>query len=313
MTNGDLPNPARVPAFPPDFFYPYRRPAGAPLHNPHFPMAISAQDVKKLREMTGVGMMDCKKALVESEGDFDTAVEILRKKGQKVAAKRADRDATEGVIATAASSDGRTAVMVEVNSETDFVARNDAFTGYADKIAKLILDQQPADLDALNALDFEGGRTVGDSQVDMTGKIGEKISVRRFALVEAAGGKVVEYVHPGAQLGVLVETAGSGDADTAGRDVAMQVAALNPMATTRDDVDEETQQKEMEIGREQARAEGKPEQILDRIATGKLERYFKDNVLVEQPFVKDSSMTVKEMLKQQNVEVKRFVRFALGA
>ena len=275
--------------------------------------AISAKDVKKLREMTGVGMMDCKKALVEADGDFDTAVEILRKKGQKVAAKRADRDATEGVIATAASDDGATAVIVEVNSETDFVARNDDFTGFADKIAQLILKEQPADLDALNALAFEGGRTVGDAQTDMTGKIGEKISVRRFEIVRADGGKVVEYVHPGAQLGVLVQTAGDGDAETAGRDVAMQVAALNPMATTREDIDEETKQKEMEIGREQARAEGKPEQILDRIATGKLERYYKDNVLVEQPFVKDSSMTVKEMLKQKGVEVKRFVRFALGA
>jgi elongation factor Ts len=276
-------------------------------------MAITAADVKRLREQTGVGMMDCKKALQEANGDFDAAIDVLRKKGQKVAAKRADRDATEGVIATAASDDGATAVIVEVNSETDFVARNDDFTRYADKIAKLILREKPADLDALNALDFEGGRTVGDSQADMTGKIGEKISVRRFEVVQADGGKVVEYVHPGAQLGVLVQTAGDGDAETAGRDVAMQVAALNPAATTRDDIDEETKQKELEIGREQARAEGKPEQILDRIATGKLERYYKDNVLVEQPFVKDSSMTVKEMLKQKGVEVKRFVRFALGA
>ena len=316
MTIGPPPNPATPLAFPLPLFpeTPYRRRAAPSLHNPtRISMAaISAKDVKKLREMTGVGMMDCKKALVEADGDFDDAVELLRKKGQKVAAKRADRDATEGVIATAASDDGATAVIVEVNSETDFVARNDDFTGYADKIARLILKEKPADLDALNALDFEGGRTVGDSQTDMTGKIGEKISVRRFAVVEADG-KVVEYVHPGAQLGVLVETAGDGDADTAGRDVAMQVAALNPMATTRDDVDEETKQKELEIGREQARAEGKPDHILDRIATGKLERYYKDNVLVEQPFVKDSSMTVKEMLEQKNVEVKRFVRFALGA
>ena len=276
-------------------------------------MAISAQDVKRLREATGVGMMDCKKALSEANGDFDAAIDLLRKKGQKVAANRADRDATEGVIATAVSPDGRTGVVAEVNSETDFVARNEEFTTFAQKIADLILAERPADDDALRALTLNG-QSVGDALTAMTGKIGEKIDVRRFAIVEAAdGGQVVDYVHPGAKLGVLVEMAGTGgDLSVAGRDVAMQAAAMNPVAATRADVPQDVQDKELEIGREQARAEGKPDAMLDQIAQGKLGRYFKDNVLVEQPFVKDSSMTVQKMLQAQGAELKRFVRFGLG-
>ena len=275
-------------------------------------MAITAQDVKRLREATGVGMMDCKKALVETDGDFDAAIELLRKKGQKVAAKRADRDATEGVIATATTADGSTAAMVEVNCETDFVARNDDFTAFAQSIADLALAEKPADRGALLALSLNG-QTVESAITEKTGQIGEKIDVRRVALVEASGdGKVVDYIHPGAKLGVLVEMSGSGDLEEAGRDVAMQAAAMNPVAATRDEVPQDVQDKEREIGREQARAEGKPEQILDKIATGKLNRYFKDNVLVEQPFVKDSSQTVQKMLESKNAELKRFVRFALG-
>jgi len=274
---------------------------------------ISAKDVKRLRDTTGVGMMDCKKALEEANGDFDAAIELLRKKGQKVADKRAEREASEGVITVATTDDHSVGVIAEVNSETDFVARNDDFIGYADKITDLILDERPADLDALHALDFEGGRTVGQSVTDMTGKIGEKIEVSRFEIVEAAAGnQIVTYVHPGAKLGVLVEMKGEGDAEDAGRDVAMQVAAMNPIAATRDDVPEDVKQKELEIGREAARNEGKPDHILDRIATGKLERFYKDNVLVDQPFVKDSSMTVAEMLKKNGFEIVRYVRYALG-
>ncbi len=274
-------------------------------------MAITAQDVKRLREATGVGMMDCKKALVETEGNFDEAIELLRKKGQKVAAKRADRDATEGVIATATSGDGSTAVMVEVNCETDFVARNDDFTGFAQSIADLALAQKTADRDALLAQTL-GSQTVADAVTEKTGQIGEKIDVRRVELMTASGGSVVDYIHPGAKLGVLVEMSGEGDLSEAGRDVAMQAAAMNPIAAVRADVPQDVQDKEVEIGREQARAEGKPEAILDKIAQGKLGRYFKDNVLVEQPFVKDSSQTVEQMLKSKGAELKRFVRFALG-
>jgi elongation factor Ts len=276
-------------------------------------MAISAQDVKKLREATGVGMMDCKKALVEADGDFDKAIEILRTKGQKVAAQRADRDATEGAIVTATTDDGAVAVIAEVNSETDFVARNSDFVDFAQAVADALLAARPADLDAARAEVQVNGQSLGDALTQMTGKIGEKIDVRRFEIVEAAdGGSVVDYIHPGAKLGVLVEMTGTGDLSEAGRDVAMQAAAMNPVAATRADVPQEVQDKEREIGREQARAEGKPEAILDKIAEGKLGRYFKDNVLVEQPFVKDSSQTVEQMLRSQGASLTRFVRFALG-
>lgn len=276
-------------------------------------MAISAQDVKKLREQTGVGMMDCKKALVEADGDFDQAVEILRKKGQKVAAKRADREASEGAVVTATTESGDAGVIAEVNSETDFVARNEQFVAFAQKVADALLAARPENLEAARASVQVDGQPLGDALTQMTGKIGEKIDVRRFEVVEATdGGTVVDYIHPGAKLGVLVEMSGSGDLEEAGRDVAMQAAAMNPIAATRADVPQDVQDKEREIGREQARAEGKPDQILDKIAEGKLNRYFKDNVLVEQPFVKDSSVTVEQMLKKNDAELKRFVRFALG-
>jgi elongation factor Ts len=275
-------------------------------------MTISASDVKRLREVTGVGMMDCKAALVEADGDFDKAIEILRKKGQKVAAKRADREAKEGVIGAATTPDRRTGVLVEVNSETDFVARNSDFTAFASEVAELALRERPADADALKALSLTSGRTVEETLSDLTGKIGEKIDIRRVAVVESQAGEVVAYIHPGAKLGVLVEVAGANGLQEAGRDVAMQAAAMNPVAATREDVPAEITEKELEIGRELARNEGKPEAMLDRIATGKLERYYKDNVLVEQPFVKDSSVSVAQMLSQKGVELKRFVRFALG-
>jgi elongation factor Ts len=277
---------------------------------------ITAQDVKRLREITGVGMMDCKRALEEAGGDFDAAIELLRKKGQKVAANRAEREAKEGVVATATTGDRRAGAIVEVNAETDFVARNQEFTAFADQVAALVLAERPADMDALRALPLNG-RTVADAVTDLTGKIGEKIDVRRFALFEAAeGAEVVDYVHPGAKLGVLVELAATGssegDLQAVGRDVAMQAAAMNPVAATRDEVPEAVKAKELEIGREAARNEGKPEAILDKIAQGKLERYYKDHVLIEQPFVKDASLSVKQMLQGAGAEVRRFVRFALG-
>jgi elongation factor Ts len=275
-------------------------------------MAISAGDVKRLREVTGVGMMDCKRALEEANGDFDAAIEILRKRGQKVAAKRAEREAKEGLIVTAISEDGKTGAIAEVNCETDFVARNEDFVAFAQQVAQVALRQQAANLDALLATPFQDGRTVGETVTDLTGKIGEKIDVRRFTVRSNADGRVVSYVHPGSRLGVLVELTGSQDAESIGRDVAMQVAALNPVATRREEVAEDVKQKEMEIAREAARNEGKPEQMLDRIAQGKLERYYKDFVLIEQPFVKDPSVTVQDLLKKNGVQVKTFVRFALG-
>jgi elongation factor Ts len=275
-------------------------------------MAITAQDVKRLRDMTGVGMMDCKKALQEADGDFDKAVDLLRKKGQKVAAKRADKEANEGLIVTSIADDHRTGAIVEVNCETDFVARNDDFSTFANQLADLALAEQPEDLEAFHALPFKDGKTVEQAVVQMTGKIGEKIEVRRFHILTTDDGAIISYIHPGSRLGVLVEMEGEGDLEDTGRDVAMQVAALSPIATRREEVPEEVTEKELEIAREAARNENKPDHIIDRIAEGKLGRFFKDHVLVEQPFVKDSSMTVQEMLNDADADVRTYVRFALG-
>ena len=275
-------------------------------------MKITAADVKKLREITGVGMMDCKKALQEANGDLEAAVDILRKKGQKVAEKRAAREANEGLVAAALSSDGKQGALLELNCETDFVARNEDFGRLADALVRVALDQALASTDTLLRVEFAAGQTVEDALTEATGKIGEKIAVRRVAFLESADGRIVSYIHPGSRLGVLVEMYGNGQVENAGTDVAMQVAAMNPIATTKDEVSESVKEKEMEIARESARNEGKPDHIIDRIAQGKLERYFKDHVLVEQPFVKDSSMSVKAMLQRAEAGVRQFVRFALG-
>ncbi len=275
-------------------------------------MAISAQDVKRLRDITGIGMMDCKKALEETNGDFDAAIDSLRKKGQKVAAKRAEREAKEGLVVAAVAEGNDAGVLAEVNCETDFVARNDDFGSFASDVAIIVLRERPEDLAALKALPYKNGLTVEDAITDLTGKIGEKIDVRRFALLTSNDGQITSYIHPGSRLGVLVEVKGNENVQETGRDVAMQVAALNPVAAFREEVPEDVKEKEMEIAREAARNEGKPEQMLDRIAQGKLERFYKDNILVEQPFVKDASISVRDMLKDAKVEVKRFIRFALG-
>jgi elongation factor Ts len=275
-------------------------------------MSISAQDVKQLRDATGVGMMDCKKALQEADGNFDEAVEILRKKGQKVADKRSEREADEGLVVTEISDDERAGAIAEINCETDFVARNDDFRSFAQRIAELVLEERPEDIDALHALSFDGGKTVEAELVEMTGRIGEKLAIRRFRILDADGDRVISYVHPGSRLGVLVQVAGDGDAEDVGQDVAMQIAALDPIAVTRDEVPEEVQEKEKEIAREAALSDGKPEHIIDRIAEGKLERFFEDNVLLEQAFVKDASVSVKDILDSAGVNVKRFVRYALG-
>jgi len=275
-------------------------------------VSISAKDVKQLRDQTGAGMMDCKQALLDSNGDINTAIDLLRKKGQKVAAKRADREALQGLVLTRIDDSAKTGIIVEVNCETDFVARNQEFVTFSEAVADLILAAQPSTLEQLLALPLVNDRTVAETVLDLTGKIGEKLGVRRFHTLSSSNGIVVDYVHPGARLGVLVALKGSGDLTSTGRDVAMQVAALNPVAAHRRDVSDEIQKKELEIGREAARLEGKPEKILDRIAQGKLERFFKDNVLVEQPFVKDASKRVKDVLKQAGADVEGFVRCALG-
>ncbi len=275
-------------------------------------MSVSAKQVKELRDATGVGMMDCKEALQETDGDFEEAVSLLRKKGQEVASDRAAAEADEGLVVTAVSSDGHAGAIVEINCETDFVARNDDFQSFAETVAERVLAERPADLDALEALSYEDDVTVEDELVALTGRIGEKLTIRRFDVLESDGGQIVSYVHPGSRLGVLVEVHGNGDIEDAGRDVAMQVAALEPIAVTRDEVPEDVKQEEREVAREAAVNEGKPEHVIDNIVEGKLERFFEDHVLVEQAFVKDSSVSVQEMLDDADLSVERFTRYALG-
>ena len=275
-------------------------------------VSISAKDVKQLRDRTGAGMMDCKRALHDASGDMDAAIDFLRKKGQRVAAKRANREALQGIILTRLDASRRTGVIVEVNCETDFVARNEEFASFANSVADLILASHPSDLDELLSLPLEKGETVMDSLTNLTGKIGEKLGIRRFSILSSDKGQIIDYIHPGSRLGVLVSLTGNGDLSQVGRDVAMQVAALNPLAAQRADVPQKIQDKEYEIGKESARLEGKPEHILDVIAKGKLERFFKDNVLVEQPYVKDASLRVRDVLKKADADVATFVRCALG-
>jgi len=274
---------------------------------------ISASDINKLRQMTGAGMMDCKKALSETNGDFEAAIDFLRKKGQKISASRADRKASEGAV-IALTNDSRTkGVVIELNCETDFVAKNEDFVKTAREIAQAALENEPADLDALNAMSI-GGIAISQRLLDDMGKIGEKIEVSKYAIVK--GENVVAYIHAGNRLGVLVEmTNAPSEANLlAGKDCAMQIAAMNPVAVDRSDVDATTVAREMEIGREQARAEGKPEAMLDKIAEGKLQKFYKESTLLNQDFVKDSSKTVGKMLSdtEPGLVVKRFVRIALG-
>ena len=275
-------------------------------------MSVSAKQVKELRDATGVGMMDCKEALKEANGDFDEAVSILRKKGQEVASDRAAAEADEGLVVTAVSDDGNTGAIAEINCETDFVARNDDFQSFAETVAERVLEETPEDLDALRSLSYDGDATIEEELVALTGRIGEKLTIRRFDVLESADGQIISYVHPGSKLGVLVEVHGDGEVEEAGRDVAMQVAALEPITVTRGEVPEEVKEEEREVAREAAVNEGKPEHVIDNIVEGKLERFFEDHVLMEQAFVKDSSVSVKEMLDKAGLSVKRFVRYALG-
>ena len=252
---------------------------------------ITAAEVNKLRKQTGAGMMDCKKALVEAEGDFEAAVDILRKKGQKVAAKRADRDATEGaVIAKTNGSDK--GVIVKLSCETDFVAKNEDFVGLAHKLADLALSTGVSSAEEFGTMAFEGGLTVADKLQEQTGVIGEKIEVAELATIDAP--YVASYIHMGNKIGTLVGL--TAEAAEAGKDVAMQAAAMNPVALNRDSVPQETVDRELEVGKELARQEGKPEAMLDKIATGRLNKFFKENTLVDQDFIKDSKMSVSKYL-----------------
>lgn len=266
---------------------------------------ITAALVKELREITGAGMMDCKKALVECEGDKDKAIDYLREKGIAKAAKKAGRIASEGVVA--AASDGSTACIVEVNSETDFVAKNENFQALVKKIAEHIVATKPADMDALNASELDG-KTVADVMTEAVASIGEKLSLRRFEVYTTEDGKLATYIHMGGKIGVIVEL--SGGEDELGKDVAMQIAAAKPQCIGRDDVDADALAHEREVLRKQALEEGKPEKIVEKMVDGRINKYYKEVCLVEQEFVKDSDKTIKDILG--GVEVRRFARFEMG-
>ena len=274
-------------------------------------MSISAADVKKLRDLTGAGMMDCKKALTESDGDMEKAIEVLRKKGQKVSEKRADREANQGVIVSLISVDNKKAVALELNCETDFVAKNDEFVQYANDFAKVVFDSEPADRDAL-LQEKIGTLTVSDMLKDLIGKIGEKIDIGRFETLKSEG-QIFDYIHPGNKLCVLVEFEDEVDNPEVAKDIAMQVAAMNPIAVTRDVVDTSILEKEKEIAREQLINEGKPAEIAEKAAMGKMRRFFEERVLLEQKFVKDGTLSVQDYLKQSGAPlVSSFVRIQLG-
>jgi elongation factor Ts len=258
---------------------------------------ITAADVNKLRKQTGSGMMDCKNALVEAEGDFQTAIDLLRKKGQKIAAKRGDREASEGLAI--AKSEGGKGIVVVLNCETDFVAKNDAFTEFANIIADIALTNTPATVEELNALSFAGnGMTVGEKIIEQIGTIGEKIEISTYSVVES--GKVIAYNHPGNQIASIVALSKDGSFDEAGRDVAMQVAAMAPVALNEDSVPADVIAREMEIGKELAINEGKPVEMAEKIAKGRLNKFFKENTLLNQAFIKDNKKSVAQYLKDQD-------------
>jgi elongation factor Ts len=274
---------------------------------------ITAADVNKLRQQTGAGMMDCKKALVEANGEFEAAVDYLRKKGAKVAASRQDRDSNEGVVIAKATADGKRGVVLELNCETDFVAKNADFVALANTFTDLAIEKNPATLEALLALEVDGQK-VSDIIVENTGKIGEKIGISKFETV--TGEHVVPYIHSNYRLGVLVALNQSvAGVDEAGKDVAMQIAAMNPVALDKADVDSTTIERETEIAKEQIRAEGKPEAMVEKIAAGKLNKFYKDSTLLNQEFVKDSSKDVRKFLNDtaSGLTVTSFKRVQLGS
>lgn len=278
---------------------------------------ISAADVNKLRQQTGAGMMDCKKALTETNGDFEAAIDYLRKKGAKVAASRSDRESNEGVVIARTSEDGKNGVIIVLACETDFVAKNAEFVAFANAVANVAVQNLPANVEELGQLeiDTETSRVkIADALLDMTGKIGERIVVSTYEVL--AGEKVVPYIHGNFRLGVLVAlNASPAGVDEAGKDVAMQIAAMNPVAVDKDGVDATTIERELEIAREQIRAEGKPEEMVEKISAGKLNKFYKDNTLLNQEFVKDPSKNIAQFLNgvEKGLTVTAFKRVVLGA
>jgi len=264
---------------------------------------ISATEVKKLRDQTGAGMMDCKKALIEADGDFEKAIEVLRKKGQKVSLKRAEREAKEGVVYAIVSHDKKKGVVIKLSCETDFVAKNESFIAFAKNIAGIAIMRFPDDVDALLEIPYNGnGISIKEKIVEQVGVIGEKIELAAYEKLEAP--QVSSYIHMGYKAGVIVGLNKNHDQfDRVGKDVAMQVAAMKPIAVDKNGIDEHMVEKEIEIGKEQARREGKPEAILEKIARGKLNKFFQENTLLNQDFVKDSKKTVDEYLKESDPDL----------
>ncbi len=285
-------------------------------------MAISATQVKELREKTGAGMVDCKKALEEANGDFQKAIELLRKKGAAVAAKRAEKAANEGLILTRVFNNGSSAVIVEINCETDFVAKSEDFVNFANFVLDALVQNKPADISSLLQLSMNG-KNVQDELNALIGKIGEKIEISRFAFENVENGLIVDYIHHGSKLGVIVSAENVPQDKTSElqpilKDIAMQIAAMRPISIYREEVDKSVIEKELEIYKELARKEGKPEQVLEKIAMGKLNKFYEENCLVEQIFVKDNTKKVGNLIdefnKKNNTQVKlvRFKRFHLS-
>jgi elongation factor Ts len=276
-------------------------------------ITISAADVNKLRQQTGAGMMDCRKALTESDGDFEKAIDYLRAKGQKVAANRSDRDAKEGVVIAKANPEGTYGIMLNLSAETDFVSKNAEFIQFALELADLALNNKAADIDAIKALPMAGA-TAGEKLMEMVAKIGEKIDIVRYEQV--TGDAVIPYIHGNYRIGVLVgmNKAVSDNISTAGKDVAMQIAAMNPLALDTDSISEEVVARERAIAIEQIMSEGKPADMAEKIAAGKLNKFFKDNTLLQQLFVKDNGVTVADYLKsvEAGLTVTTFKRVAIG-
>ena len=274
-------------------------------------MAITASDVNKLRQQTGAGMMDCKNALVEANGDFETAIDILRKKGQKIAAKRGDNEAKEGLSIAQVSTSGNEGVILILNCETDFVAINDSFRTFVQSIVDVALVNEVTTVDELKALKYNDKLTVDEKITEQVGVIGEKLDLSKFARISAA--KVVAYNHPGNQLATLVGlTVDSATAEDAGKQVAMQIAAMNPIALNKDGVDADTIARELEIGKELAIQEGKPAEMAAKISEGRLNKFFQDNTLLSQPFVRDNKVNVEQFLAsaEKGLTVAEFLRFS---
>ena len=275
-------------------------------------MSVTTADVVKLRHATGAGMMDCKNALIEAEGNFDRAIEIIRERGKLVASKRADREATEGCVLARVTGDKKFGAVVVLNCETDFVAKNEKFIAFTSQILDAALANQPATLDELKNIKIDG-RSIGDQVTEQVGIIGEKLDLSFYGKISAE--TVVPYIHPGNKLATVVGFSKAGVDAQVGKDVAMQVAAMNPVAVSRDVIASEVIEKELEIAKEKFRLEGKPEAMLDKLAQGALQKWIQESALLEQTFVKDGKISVKQYLEQQDkgLTVTAFERYALDA